>query len=127
MLELSSSAPRLRHQVLRDSISTQITPPTFGFLPGIRSSSSRSTVSLPESSNKDLSYPCLAILVATHHISNTGHETFTFEMIWASFIRQVERTGSMPVTVDGASVGMIKVPKETMVGVRDSLITASRL
>lgn len=59
----------------------------------------------------------MALLIAAYHISNTGHDTFNFEMIWHNFSRQVDRTGSMPVVVDGASVGMIKVPKDVMVGV----------
>lgn len=75
------------------------------------------TISVDLLARLELSYPCLSLLIATFHIANTGHDTFNFEMLWNNFSRQVERTGSMPVMVNGASVGMIKVPRDVMTGV----------
>ncbi|KAG9012699.1 hypothetical protein FRB90_006514 [Tulasnella sp. 427] len=104
-MNLSPNSPSLTPTSLRQSFDAQIGPPPFSYL-------------------KDLSYPCLSLLIATYHISNTGHETFNFEMLWNNFSRQVERTEAMPVLVNGASVGMIKLPREVMVGAFENLVAS---
>ncbi|KAG8927044.1 hypothetical protein FRC01_008072 [Tulasnella sp. 417] len=103
VMNLSPNSPALTAASLRQSFDAQIGPPPFAYL-------------------RNLSYPCLSLLIATFHISNTGHDTFNFEMLWNNFSRQVERTGSMPVMVNGATVGMIKVPREVMTGAFENLV-----
>ncbi|KAG8955402.1 hypothetical protein FRC04_008753 [Tulasnella sp. 424] len=102
VMNLSPNSPALTAASLRQSFDAQIGPPPFAYLRG-------------------LSYPCLSLLIATYHISNTGHDAFNFEMLWNNFSRQVERTSSMPVMLGGTSVGMIKVPREVMVGAFENL------
>lgn len=103
VMNLSPNSPALTAANLRQSFDAQIGPPPFAYL-------------------RELSYPCLSLLIATFHIANTGHEAFNFEMLWNNFSRQVERTGTMPVMINGASVGMIKVPREVMTGAFESLV-----
>ncbi|KAG8904363.1 hypothetical protein FRB99_001864 [Tulasnella sp. 403] len=103
VLNMSHEPPILRPRVLEDAFSSQIAPSSYHFL-------------------QELSYPHLALLVASYHVSNTGHDMFNFEMLWSNFSRQVDRTGSMPVTLDGASVGMIKVSRDVMLGAFERMI-----
>lgn len=103
VMNLSPNSSALTAASLRQSFDAQIGPPPFAYF-------------------RALSYPCLSLLIATFHISNTGHDAFNFEMLWSKFSRQVERTSSMPVMLGGASVGMIKVPREVMVGAFENLV-----
>ncbi|KAG8962721.1 hypothetical protein FRC03_003875, partial [Tulasnella sp. 419] len=103
ILEMKPNCPWLKPANLRDGAEGQIAPPRFGYL-------------------KDLPYPSLALLIATFHVSNTGHDVFNFEMLWSKFSKQVDRTSSMPVMVGGASVGMIRLKREVILGAFDNLI-----
>ncbi|KAG8912837.1 hypothetical protein FRC00_003651 [Tulasnella sp. 408] len=123
VMSLSPNSPALTAASLRQSFDAQIGPPPFAYLRGEpRMRHAKPTISADLLALLDLSYPCLSLLIATFHIANTGHDTFNFEMLWNNFSRQVERTGSMPVMVNGASVGMIKVPREVMTGAFENLV-----
>ncbi|KAG9038803.1 hypothetical protein FRB95_014352 [Tulasnella sp. JGI-2019a] len=103
LLALSPNSPWLSARILRDSYANQMPRSQYQFLP-------------------NLSYACLSLLIASHHVSNKGHDVFNFEMLWLNFSRQVDRTASMPVVLDGASVGMIKVPRSIMFSAFETLI-----
>ncbi|KAG8864104.1 hypothetical protein FRB96_006978 [Tulasnella sp. 330] len=106
VLALSPNSPWLSTRILRESYANQLPRSKYHFLP-------------------TLSYACLSLLIAGYHVSNKGHDVFNFEILWSNFSRQVDRTASMPVMLDGASVGMIKVPKSIMFSAFDTLIELS--
>ncbi|KDQ29426.1 hypothetical protein PLEOSDRAFT_1112272 [Pleurotus ostreatus PC15] len=73
-----------------------------------------------------LPYPSLCLLIACMHSRTAGHDTFTFEMLYERFIRQVRASTAAPVQVNGGSIGMVRCPRPVMMGAFEEFI-ASRI
>lgn len=73
-----------------------------------------------------LPYPSLCLLIACMHSRTAGHDTFTFEMLYERFTRQVRASTAAPVQVNGGSIGMVRCPRPVMMGVRISGLLAVR-
>jgi hypothetical protein len=70
-----------------------------------------------------LSYPILCLLVAGYRLQDNGFDQITFAMLDDIFQRQVKASQVAPVTVDGASIGMLKCNTEILMTVRKKKIT----
>jgi len=105
ILDLTPTSPWLTPAQLAASAETQRCTSKFPFL-------------------RDLSYPCLALLIAAHHASSAGHETITFEMLHDAFSRAVSESAGINVSVDGAGVGMHRVKREVMLRSFEQLVTS---
>lgn len=51
------------------------------------------------------------------HAQTSGHDIFTFEMLYESFKNQVRTSQSAPVQIEGGSIGMVKCSREVLIGV----------
>ena len=65
----------------------------------------------------ELSYPMLCLLVAGYRLQDNGFEQITFAMLDDLFQRQVKASQVAPVTVDGASIGMLRCTSEILLAV----------
>jgi len=68
-----------------------------------------------------LSYPSICLLIAAIHSQTSGHDTFTFEMLYQAFRDQVRTSMSAPVQVEGGSIGMVKCGRHTLIGAFEQL------
>ena len=59
----------------------------------------------------DLPYPALCLLISSIHTITSGHDIFTFEMLFAAFRNQLRASMVAPVQVNGGSVGMVRCSK----------------
>jgi hypothetical protein len=65
-----------------------------------------------------MSYPSLSLLIAAQHIRTSGHDIFTFEMLYDLFSMQVRTSSAAPVMLGGGGIGMTNVGRRVMMGVR---------
>jgi len=65
----------------------------------------------------DLPYPVLCLLISSIHTITSGHDIFTFEMLFAAFRNQLRASMVAPVQVNGGSVGMVRCSKAILLSV----------
>lgn len=70
-----------------------------------------------------LSYPCISLLIAAKHAETSGHDTFTFEMLFETFNVHVRMSLSAPVHVEGGGIGMLRCTRGVMIGVSNPTLT----
>ena len=56
----------------------------------------------------DLSYPCLALLIALEHARTFGHDAFTFEYLFDLYSWVAKQSSSLNVSLEGVSVGLLE-------------------
>lgn len=72
---------------------------------------------LGSNSFSDLPYPALCLLISSIHTITSGHDIFTFEMLFAAFRNQLRTSMVAPVQVNGGSVGMVRCSKAVLLSV----------
>ncbi|KAF8745151.1 Origin recognition complex (ORC) subunit 4 C-terminus, partial [Rhizoctonia solani] len=94
---LTPSSPWLTVGTISRSIQSQCAPLPFVFL-------------------QELAYPCVALLVATQHIHDRGHDVFTFKMLCDEIKRELgnEAVTKALVQVQGRGLGLIRVPESVL-------------
>jgi hypothetical protein len=65
----------------------------------------------------DLPYPALCLIIASVHSMTSGHEFFTFEMLFSAFRDQFRASMAAPVHVNGGSIGMVRCSKSILLNV----------
>ncbi|TRM67525.1 origin recognition complex subunit 4 C-terminus-domain-containing protein [Schizophyllum amplum] len=103
MVRLSPQAPFPTAAMLATAIASQRCRPPFSYLP-------------------HLSYPALGLLVAWMHWDTAGHPEVNYEMLRKSFEDACHASNVAPVTVNGASIGMMRCSKAIMLGAFEALI-----
>ncbi len=63
----------------------------------------------------DLSYPCLALLIASEHTRTSGHDAFTFEYLFDLYSRAAKQSANLNVSLDGVSVGLLQLSREILI------------
>jgi len=71
---------------------------------------------------KGLAYPMLCLLVAGYRLQDYGFDQITFAMLEDVFERQVKTSQVAPVTVDGASIGMLKCSSEILLTAFEGMV-----
>ena len=51
------------------------------------------------------------------HAQTSGHDVFTFEMLYETFCDQVRTSQSAPVQVEGGGIGMVRCSREVLMAV----------
>ncbi|KAF9453062.1 hypothetical protein P691DRAFT_771793 [Macrolepiota fuliginosa MF-IS2] len=69
----------------------------------------------------DLPYPALCLLIASIHSITSGHDIFTFEMLFSTFRNQLRASVAAPVQVNGGSIGMARCSKATLLSAFEHL------
>ncbi|CAE6536173.1 unnamed protein product [Rhizoctonia solani] len=94
---LTPLSPWLTIGTISRSIQSQCAPLPFVFL-------------------QELEYPCIALLVATQHIHDRGHDVFTFKMLCDEIKRELgnEAVTKALVQVQGRGLGLIRVPESVL-------------
>ncbi|KAG8714916.1 hypothetical protein FRC11_006510 [Ceratobasidium sp. 423] len=102
---LTPSSPWLTIGTISRSIQSQCAPPPFVFL-------------------QELEYPCIALLVATRHIHDRGHDVFTFKMLCDEIKRELgnEAVTKALVQVQGRGLGLIRVPESVLEAAFERLV-----
>ncbi|KXN89615.1 Origin recognition complex subunit 4 [Leucoagaricus sp. SymC.cos] len=102
---LSFSCPFLSPSMLSQAITSQRSrPPLFDTL--------------------ELPYPVLCLLIASIQFITSGHDTFTFEMLFTTFYNQVRASSAAPVQVNGGSIGMIRCSRTILLSAFEHLISS---
>ncbi|KAI0921111.1 hypothetical protein AcW2_006194 [Taiwanofungus camphoratus] len=104
VLELTPWSPSLSSFTLAACAGTQRCPPTFPSLSA-------------------LPYPAICLLISAMHAQTSGHDIFTFEMLYESFKNQVRTSQSAPVQIEGGSIGMVKCSREVLIGALERLVS----
>ncbi|KAG9102710.1 hypothetical protein FRC06_001386 [Ceratobasidium sp. 370] len=107
---LTPTSPWLTVGVVARSVQTQCAPSPFTFL-------------------QELAYPCVALLVATQHVHDRGHDTFTFKMLCAEIKRELgnEAVTKALVQMQGRGLGLIRVPEPVLEVAFESLVARNVL
>ncbi|KEP45719.1 origin recognition complex (ORC) subunit 4 carboxy-terminus protein [Rhizoctonia solani 123E] len=102
---LTPSSPWLTVGTISRSIQSQCAPLPFIFL-------------------QELEYPCVALLVATQHIHDRGHDVFTFKMLCDEIKRELgnEAITKALVQVQGRGFGLIRVPESVLEAAFERLV-----
>ncbi|KAJ1301533.1 hypothetical protein OPQ81_008781 [Rhizoctonia solani] len=102
---LTTSSPWLTVGTISRSIQSQCAPTPFVFL-------------------QELEYPCIALLVATQHIHDRGHDVFTFKMLCDEIKRELgnEAVTKALVQVQGRGLGLIRVPESMLEAAFERLV-----
>ncbi|QRV97621.1 origin recognition complex subunit 4 [Ceratobasidium sp. AG-Ba] len=102
---LTPSSPWLTVGVIARSIQAQCAPSPFAFI-------------------QELAYPCVALLIATQHTHDRGHDTFTFKMLCAEIKRELgnEAVTKALVQMQGRGLGLIRVPDPVLEAAFESLV-----
>jgi hypothetical protein len=61
-------------------------------------------------------------MVAANHIHTGGHETLTFEHLFDTFSRATKQSSSVNVSLDGVSIGLQTLPRETLFAVSSTFV-----
>ncbi|KAG9127414.1 hypothetical protein FRC07_014093 [Ceratobasidium sp. 392] len=101
VINLSPTSPWLTIGAIARSIQAQCAPSPFTFL-------------------QELAYPCVALLIATQHTHDRGHDAFTFKMLCAEIKRELgnEAVTKALVHMQGRGLGLIRVPEPVLESVR---------
>ena len=59
----------------------------------------------------------MCLLIAATHAQTSGHDVFTFEMLYEAFCDQVRTSQSAPVQVEGGGIGMVRCSREVLMAV----------
>ncbi|THH28953.1 hypothetical protein EUX98_g5241 [Antrodiella citrinella] len=70
-----------------------------------------------------VTYPSMCLLIAAMHARTSGHDTFTFEMLYETFCDQVRTSHSAPVQVQGGGIGMVRCSREVLMAEFERLAT----
>lgn len=91
---------------------------------GIARSIQAQCITLPFAFLQELAYPCIALLVATQHIHDRGHDVFTFRMLCAEIKRELgnEAVTKALVQMQGRGLGLIRVPEPVLETAFESLV-----
>ncbi|CAE6489976.1 unnamed protein product [Rhizoctonia solani] len=102
---LTPSSPWLTVGTISRSIQSQCAPLPFIFL-------------------QELEYPCVALLVATQHIHDRGHDVFTFKMLCDEIKRELgnEAITKALVQAQGRGFGLIRVPESVLEAAFERLV-----
>ncbi|KAF9567307.1 hypothetical protein CPC08DRAFT_733113 [Agrocybe pediades] len=92
-IQLSATQPYLSHKLLLTSVECQ-----------------RSRYA--EHRLASLPYPSLCLLVASIHVNTSGHNSFTFEMLYEIFRDEMRASASAPVQLNGGSIGLQRCTRE---------------
>lgn len=72
----------------------------------------------------DLPYPALCLLISAVHSMTSGHDVFTFEMLFATFRNQLRASMAAPVQVNGGSIGMVRCSRAVLLSAFEHLISS---
>lgn len=102
---LTPSSPWLTVGAIARSIQVQCAPLPFTFL-------------------QELAYPSVALLIATQHIHDKGHDIFTFKMLCAEIKRELgnEAVTKALVQMQGRGLGLIRVPESVLEAAFERLV-----
>ncbi|KAG8758630.1 hypothetical protein FRC12_009965, partial [Ceratobasidium sp. 428] len=102
---LTPTSPWLTVGAIARSIQAQCAPAPFTFL-------------------QELAYPCVALLIATQHTHDRGHDVFTFKMLCAEIKRELgnEAVTKALVQMQGRGLGLIRVPEPVLEASFESLV-----
>lgn len=64
-----------------------------------------------------MTYPSICLLIAAMHAQTSGHQVFTFDMLYEAFSDQVRASLSAPVQVEGGGIGMVRCSREVLMAV----------
>ncbi|KAI0758059.1 origin recognition complex subunit 4 C-terminus-domain-containing protein [Fomes fomentarius] len=102
-LELTPASPFPTRARLESTISRQRCPPRYPSL-------------------NTLPYPAVCLLIASVHAQTSGHDVFTFEMLYDSFKTQLRASQSAPVHVEGGGIGMVRCSREVLFSAFERLV-----
>ncbi|CAE6401524.1 unnamed protein product [Rhizoctonia solani] len=102
---LTPSSPWLTVGTISRSIQSQCAPLPFVFL-------------------QELAYPCVALLVATQHVHDRGHDIFTLKMLCDEIKRELgnEAITKALVQVQGRGLGLMRVPESVLEAAFEGLV-----
>ncbi|CEL53808.1 Origin recognition complex subunit 4 OS=Bos taurus GN=ORC4 PE=2 SV=1 [Rhizoctonia solani AG-1 IB] len=102
---LTPSSPWLTVGTISRSIQSQCAPLPFVFL-------------------QELAYPCVALLVATQHVHDRGHDIFTLKMLCDEIKRELgnEAITKALVQVQGRGLGLMRVPESVLEAAFERLV-----
>ncbi|KAI0682645.1 origin recognition complex subunit 4 C-terminus-domain-containing protein [Earliella scabrosa] len=86
-LGLTPASPYPTRALLESAVSRQRCPPRYPPL-------------------HTLPYPAVCLLIASVHAQTSGHDVFTFEMLYDTFKSQLRTSQSAPVQIEGGGIGM---------------------
>ncbi|KAG9078037.1 hypothetical protein FS749_010007 [Ceratobasidium sp. UAMH 11750] len=107
---LTPTSPWLTIGAVARSVQAQCAPSPFTFL-------------------QELAYPGVALLVATQHVHDRGHDIFTFKMLCAEIKRELgnEAVTKALVQMQGRGLGLIRVPEPVLEAAFESLVARNVL
>ncbi|KAJ3576191.1 hypothetical protein NP233_g584 [Leucocoprinus birnbaumii] len=72
----------------------------------------------------DFPYPALCLVISAVHSITSGHDTFTFEMLFSTFRNQVKASTAAPVQINGGSIGMVPCSRAVLLSAFEHLISS---
>ncbi|KAH8105835.1 origin recognition complex subunit 4 C-terminus-domain-containing protein [Cristinia sonorae] len=104
ILELTSTSPFPTSQSFVATVQSQRCPTSSAFLHA-------------------LTYPSMCLLIAATHAQTSGHDVFTFEMLYEAFCDQVRTSQSAPVQVEGGGIGMMRCSREVLMAAFEQMVS----
>ncbi|TCD69691.1 hypothetical protein EIP91_006708 [Steccherinum ochraceum] len=104
VLELTTTSPFPTSRTLVATLESQRCPTSNTFL-------------------QTVTYPSACLLIAAIHAQTSGHDVFTFEMLYEAFCDQVRTSQSAPVQVEGGGIGMVRCSREVLMGAFEQLVS----
>lgn len=111
---LTPASPWLTVGGIARSIQAQCITLPFAFLQGLLIL--QYLLKLSDELFLELAYPCIALLIATQHVHDRGHDVFTFRMLCAEIKRELgnEAVTKALVQMQGRGLGLIRVPEPVL-------------